>query len=451
MFEKIELLHGALRFSPFWIGVDLLLIAHFFFAWRLSWKKSGWKLDFWWLTLFLQFFVFILLMYPFNASVFNSGALYGEHSKVEPFVDKAFAVSVAGYLSLWLGRYLYDGPLKRVVSPTLKRGVLTFERVIQENITSKLSSYSIALLTIFLFLLIAPFFFSAGFAFSARDYFIEASSLRPLFNLMLCGFTVSLWYLAVRYEQWRRRKELLLLLFLFLLSLFLGSRWLILSNILFVFSYRIFANRGRVALWKMALFLPLLLCAAILFASVRAGAGGALHLFTKFWGQIFYGSHFSDTRDFAWMLSYWDGELLYGKTYVAAFLSFLPRFASEFREAWSYGSYSLSLTELDTAIHAGLRSGPFGEPYLNFGMGGVLLIGTIGGYALRMADVRMKEAIANHGNIIKAYASTFIYFLVSNFFNTSGFWLLYFFIFVNLALSIFGAQRLKSKIGNASP
>ncbi|MBI2743045.1 MAG: hypothetical protein HYX48_03930 [Chlamydiales bacterium] len=441
---KIELLFGGVRFSPLWMAVDLLLLGHFFFFWYRSYKKTGWKLDFWTFTIFLQFVLFILLMYPFSASIFNIPALGRDYERVEPFVDKAFSIGAVGYLFLWVGRYLHDRPRRRVNFLPLKKLMSGMERIIERNISSKRSCYALLLLTIALFALIAPFFFSAGFGFSARDYFIRESSLRPLFNLTICAFTVAIWYFGVRYQQWRKKETLLLLFALFFLSLFLGSRLLTFFNLLMVLSYRIFFNKGRVTLWKVAAFMPVFLLGAIFLASARTGIDDPFHLLLNFWYQTLYGSHLSDNRDFAWLLSYWDGEYLYGKSYLAALLSFLPRFASEFREAWSYGGYVTELVQFDRLQHTGLRSGPFGEAYLNFGWVGVMAMGTIGGYVLRLADVKLKEAVLLHGNIVKGFAGTFAFIVVTNFFNTSGFWLLYFFILINLALYMIG--RSKSRI-----
>ena len=237
---------------------------------------------------------------------------------------------------------------------------------------------------------------------------------------------------------------LALLVTFLLLSVFLGSRWIIISSVIFVLSYRVFSNKGKVSLWKMGVGCAGLLMIAIFLAGLRGTMGGPLELLANFWYEFFYSSHFSDNRDFAWLLSYWDGELLYGKTYLAAFLSFLPRFASAFRSSWSYGAYTADFAQLDTTLHAGLRSGPFGEMYFNFGCLGVILIGLLAGYTLRVADVRLKEAITKEDNVIKGYACTFAFFLVSNLLNSAGFWLFYFFIFVNIVLYLLRRQKIYS-------
>ncbi len=440
LFEKVELFQGALRFSPFWMTVDLLIIAHFFTAWYFSWKKSGWKLDFWWLSLFLQFFIYIFLMYPFNASLFNFPWVKGNLVRIEPFVDRAFAIGTLGYIFMWVGRYLHDLSANKILFLPFRKVLNGIERIIVQNISSRLSRNVLVVLTLGLTLFIFPHFLSAGRNFSARDFFLQNDLLRPFFNLTLCCYTITIWYLGVSYQQWRKKQELMLLITFFLLSAFLGSRALLISSIIFVLTYRVFFNRGRVSFWKTGAVCMLLLFIALLLGSLRENAGVPKQVLMNFGKEAIYGNHFSDTRDFAWMLSCWDGELLYGKTYLAGLLSFLPRIASDFRANWSYGVYSANLAELE--LHAGLRSGPFGEMYFNFGLVGVILIGLLAGYVLRMADVRLKLAITNENSLVKGFASTFLYFLVCNFFNTSGFWLFYFFIFINLLLYLL--QRSKT-------
>ena len=133
MLEKFELFYGALRFSPLWLAVDLLLILHFFTAWFFSWRKTGWKLDFWWLTLFFQFFIFILMMYPVNASIFNMASVNGEMGELSHF-DRAFSISVLGYVFLWVGRYLHDGLGKKILFLPLRKVMSGIEMIITERL-----------------------------------------------------------------------------------------------------------------------------------------------------------------------------------------------------------------------------------------------------------------------------------------------------------------------------
>ncbi len=59
--------------------------------------------------------------------------------------------------------------------------------------------------------------------------------------------------------------------------------------------------------------------------------------------SILYGNTFSDLRDGAFILYGYDAkydDFLYGKTYIADILSFLPKSKIEFRQIWSYGLFT---------------------------------------------------------------------------------------------------------------
>lgn len=66
MTEQVELFQRTLCFTPIWGVVDLLLILHFFISWRRSAKKTRWKMDFWYLTLFMMFFPSLFFSLPFQ-------------------------------------------------------------------------------------------------------------------------------------------------------------------------------------------------------------------------------------------------------------------------------------------------------------------------------------------------------------------------------------------------
>jgi hypothetical protein len=93
--------------------------------------------------------------------------------------------------------------------------------------------------------------------------------------------------------------------------------------------------------------------------------------------EFVYGNTFSDLRDFAWVLSSWNHKPFYGKTYASAFISFIPTTYSSFRTKWGIGRVTAKLGGFVPKFHPGLRPGAFGEPYLNFGIPGVILMGIL--------------------------------------------------------------------------
>jgi hypothetical protein len=98
-----------------------------------------------------------------------------------------------------------------------------------------------------------------------------------------------------------------------------------------------------------------------------------------------------------------------GKTYLAALTAFVPRFASEFRDAWGTGAATAITLGLDPHVHPGVRPGAFGEGYFNFGLIGVLVVGLAIGMIVRRVDIDVKRALtAPRPSIRKAFASTML-------------------------------------------
>ena len=83
----------------------------------------------------------------------------------------------------------------------------------------------------------------------------------------------------------------------------------------------------------------------------------------------------------------YDVPFAYGKTYLAAALSFIPSSIFPFREIWGFGRYSLEILYLgqNTPIaptYGGLRPTFVGEAYLNGGYFGVVVFGVLLGIIL---------------------------------------------------------------------
>jgi hypothetical protein len=143
---------------------------------------------------------------------------------------------------------------------------------------------------------------------------------------------------------------------------------------------------------------------------------------------LVYGNNFSDLRDFAWVDARWDHNLWIGKTYLAALTAFVPRFASEFRDAWGTGAATAIALGLDPHVHPGVRPGSFGESYFNFGLPGVVMVGLAMGVIFRRVDIDVKRAMtAPQPSMRKAFASTMLLSvagIVAISANSSGFFVL---------------------------
>lgn len=94
----IEIFGGLLKFSPVLMCLNIILVLHFIFSWIYTYKKTGWKIDYWYFTLFLLFFVPVLLMYPFNASPLNYISVGSNYYRLVEFVDKAYLITITGYI-----------------------------------------------------------------------------------------------------------------------------------------------------------------------------------------------------------------------------------------------------------------------------------------------------------------------------------------------------------------
>ncbi|MGC2596033.1 MAG: O-antigen polymerase [Rhabdochlamydiaceae bacterium] len=434
MSEQIELFKGALCFTPIWAIVDLLLIIHFFFSWYRSVKKTGWKIDFWYLTLFIATFPSLLFLYPFNASIFNDFYTLGLQYLIAPNVDFAFSISVLGYLSIWMGRWIFD--FTRGKFPFLILFQLTNPicKIVENNMKSKRACLFFVCMALALGFCILALQFKEGCFFNARGLFLKQPFLRPVFNLAVAIFSIVSSFLALRYIQYKEKKSLLIFCSLLLFTLFFGVRSLGLSAVLFLFQQWIYYREGRCSFFKLIGICSGLFLIAIVLGNWREGNFNFQYFLPALLFKILYGNNFSDTRDFAWILTYWDEEYLYGKTYLAALISFIPRAFSSIREEWSISMYTNRLTGFDSETMPGLRPGMFGESFFNFSYPGVVLFGLLFGFALRYGDLKIKEHVMKSKDIIKGNSCLFVFFFLSQLSVSASMWSFYVFLFVNLAI-----------------
>jgi oligosaccharide repeat unit polymerase len=438
MTENIELFDRALCFTPIWALVDIFLIFHFFFSWYRSVKRTKWKIDFWYLTLSIALFPSLLLLYPFNGSIYNNIFTMGFQYRILPYVDLAFAISVLGYLSIWGGRYLFDytrGNFPLIIAFQLTRPIC---QIVENNIKSR-RAYLFVILTAFFFgVAILGIQFKEGCFFNARGLFLKEPLLRPLFNITVSILPIATSFLALRYIQFKEKKCLIFAFVLLLFTLFFGVRSLFLNGILFLLTQGLFYRKGQCSFVKLVGIGFCLFFIAVLLGNLREGEDFSLqNALTALLFKFFYGNNFSDTRDFAWVLAFWDEEYVYGKTYLAALISFIPRVYSSMREEWSISMYTNSLTGFDSDVMPGLRPGMFGEAFLNFSYPGVIVFGLLFGFALRYADLKIKEHVMKSNDIIKGYSCLFIFILLSHLSVSASMWSFYIFLFINLAAFLF--------------
>lgn len=427
-----EIFGGLIRANPLLLLLDILLLIHFWVSYKRDARSKGFKVDLWHSANFLSIFIPVILMYPFAGSIVNMAATGPAIYEIQNYVDRAYIITVIGYVSSYLGYYFFNATKYKGFGYALIRGVDSgVSPYIKNSIRSKVSIYTIAAFGIFVssvFLLLAWQRYGVGFG--LRDAMLADPQLKPIYNFVLSSFVpIGLVMLGIRYLQFKEQKILYALAIFTIISFFSGSRGTVLNSWVSLVLYWAIAQKERVNLLKLGVMGSLILLLVFYLGDLRAGQASIVGTLLKFGFNFFYGNNFSDVRDFGWVLSAWDHAYLLGKSYAAGIISFIPRSFSEFREVWSIGVYTAQMVGFDPSVHAGLRPGRFGEVYFNFGILGVICLGFVSGYVLRYADFAIKKFVNEGVDLlyVRMYAATFLYLVISNFYISAGFWSLYVF------------------------
>lgn len=258
-------------------------------------------------------------------------------------------------------------------------------------------------------LILGIYFTHNGFGFDLREYTFANPSLRPL-ALFVSGYSILIGsHCFARYVEKKEKICLATTLMLTLGLVFFGAR----SNILFIYLNVLLCYlvqlRAKISLLRITVIISIIVVGGLYLGSVRAGAYSLGAFFELLGAALLYGNTFSDLRDFAWVYALWNHQFWLGKTYLAAITSFVPRFASEFRDTWGLGVATARTLGFDPHVHPGVRPGAFGEGFFNFGIIGVIGIGVILGILIRRVDVDVKVALSGqHPSIMKAFASSML-------------------------------------------
>ncbi|AGY60478.1 oligosaccharide repeat unit polymerase [Gloeobacter kilaueensis] len=105
------------------------------------------------------------------------------------------------------------------------------------------------------------------------------------------------------------------------------------------------------------------------------------------------GNNFSELRDFAWVLSNFDGEFLGGKTLLAGIAGFIPTAILPFKEDYLFSRVTNQIVGLPTDTHFGLRASLFGEWYLNFFWIGVVVFAVVAGVSFALLQRRFERRL----------------------------------------------------------
>jgi oligosaccharide repeat unit polymerase len=446
--HKYELFDGLVVYSIFGIIIDVVLIVHFLASWKYESAKTGWKIDYWFVTIFMTFFLNLLLAYPFMASTINNISIGENNEIVYQYVDMAFYISITGYISLWIGRLIFDVSSK--YNPLYIFLALTrpFEKIIENNINSFYANLMFFGSFLLANSIIVVFQFSSGNIFDSRNYFLQNLQIRPLYNLVVSIYPFTSTYIAARIVQKNLLVDKVMLVLGVVLSATLGSRFVILTvfiNLISLYAFKKYKEVRALTLLKILVFGLFLILVALYISDVRELQFNPLITFSKTGLSIFYGNTYSDVRDFAWILSKWDFNYLNGSSYLSALFSFIPSVISPLRGESSISHYTNNVVGFDSSVHAGLRPGMFGEVFMNFGIVGPIMLGIIAGFCLRYSDRAIKKAVLSTDDVITGYSKTFVYTVASSFYITAGFWSLYVYIILNLFIFLFDNVLFKRK------
>jgi oligosaccharide repeat unit polymerase len=366
----------------------------------------------------------ILLQYPFTFSPANVAATGLSAYRLYPYqIDRALLVSVTGMACFAVAFGLTSKePRPCVPVASLARGLRAWAH------PSLLWASSLAVVVLFLLVFGASLLGGPGL----RDRALTNPIVRPVYNTVAAILPLLIAIAMLTASERRKAGLWTLVVLLLVLAVLTESRAVAFGGLasfaLSVLGYRSLRRELRVAHAVALLPVALIVFFFVFYiADLRSGRD-ITQTASTFGFHFFYGNNFSDLRDFAWMLAYWDGELLYGRTQLAGVTGFIPSVLSSFRTYWAWGRVSTDMVGLgvrDAAnSHPGLRPGLFGELYMNFGLVGVVVGGLILGYIIARLYAATRDAIERYDSghaklvILAAFAAVS---LLANVYISAGF------------------------------
>lgn len=404
-------------------GLDVFAVALFAISYYRNCYRHGYRIDFWHAELFLLCVFPNMIMLPFAKSELNVLVVGTDLDAVIAAVPTVFLIALVGYFAVLLGGKLWQ--LKAGLG--LRRTTVQLLDLVPRCSMMLMSSRAVlvfqaSLCLLLQFVILALYFSANGFGFDLRAYTFANPTLRPV-ALIISNYSIVIAsHCLARYIDLRERTLLLCTLALTLGLVFFGARGNLVAIYVSVLLCYFVWMGNRLSLLRMAALIALITIFGFYLGSVRSGDYSLGAFFGTFLDAVFYGNTFSDLRDFAWVYSAWNHVLWGGKTYVSAVLSFVPRFASHFRDTWALGAKTAATAGFDPEVHPGLRPGIFGESFFNFGIPGVLVIGLMLGVVLRRVDAEVKDALgSSQPSMMKAFASTMLITVATTLAVSAGF------------------------------
>jgi oligosaccharide repeat unit polymerase len=404
-------------------ALDLSAIILFAISYYRKCYRRGYRIDIWYAQVFLLCVFPNMLMLPFARSELNVIVLGRDLRAVTAVVPIVFLITMAGYLALLAGGGLWRLQLGVGIRNATARVLDFVPRCSMMLMFSRsVLVFQSALCLLFQTAILAVYFSQSGFAFDLRSYTFANPSIRPV-ALVISNYSIVIAsHCLARYID---KKEKILLACTLLLTfglIFFGARGNLLSIYLNILICYVVMLRRKISLLRVIASAAVIMAVAFYIGNARSGEYSLTGLMDSLLFLLFYGNNFSDLRDFAWVYSAWDHVHWAGKTYLAALLAFIPRFASQFRDTWGLGAATASAVGFDPQVHPGLRPGAFGEGFFNFGLLGVIMVGLVLGIVLRRVDAEVKHALESpKPSMRKALASTMLLGISGAFAVSAGF------------------------------
>lgn len=419
------------------LGVAVVLSALVYL--RMLWRSFGYILSPFNLTIFITLFdIAISPIFWFSNRSWRALGIYNA-TFMQPYLLECLNINFIGLLLFFIFLILFTSKDSRQRSSRGSKFLdVTFSAVTPASIRITF------LLSVLCFVLICLLFNNGSFPLlnGNRSFFSE-TAISPIY--LACSLMIRILGLQIGLCAVRTHKGWPLFIIAFVAMLLSGNRAPALTGLLVpVCIYWATLSTGKQALGRIAKMglgkiVPIIASALIVGLSISLYRNGIDQLSkSDIFDELLYGNTFSDFRDGALLVRQFNSVLgglhVNGLTYLSGLLSFIPSSLSPFREEWSWGRFTTHTLNGWTGEHFGLRGGQYMEPFINFGIIGVIIFAIIGAYIFYRMDSAMRNCMYDEKNFTIGKSPRFlsVQFFSTVFSNalvvTSSFFNIYVFI-----------------------
>lgn len=331
----------------------------------LKYKNKKYIVSFFNIDLYIGFIsLFFTSLYQYNDLAWKALG-YQNANIFFKYLNKNFSINLIGTTIFYFSLIIFEMREKKIKLNKL-------ELFIKKNINLQVIKWlNIVVICMWGLLVYSHLGFSLPI-FENRTFLIN-SPFQSFYNIFNSIFSYSL----IVYLFCKKRPIILISVNLILLF-GTGNRGGILSFFLLCYIYYLYTTKKSKG---KKICIGMFICSILLFLlffldKLRGGDNGSILY------KILYRNTFSDIRDGAFILYGIEKikiGLLYGKMYIADFLSFIPSEFIKYREVYGYSNFTTK-TLFGWKEHYGLRGGFYIAPYINFGIIGVTLMGIYTAY-----------------------------------------------------------------------